>query len=160
VLRAAPGVPSRGLLGLHGHLQGRGRAQRPVDLRLGAVEAVDELSGRSVLVTGGHGLLGSWLGAGLLARGARGVTIRRDEPAVSALALLGLADRVDVVPGDITSEGLVARALSEYQVTDVFHLAAQTLVGTANHAPLSTFETNVRGTWTVLEACRQHGAER
>jgi CDP-glucose 4,6-dehydratase len=76
------------------------------------------------------------------------------------LALLGLTDRVDVVPGDICAEGLVARALNEYEVTDVFHLAAQTLVGTANHAPLSTFETNIRGTWLVLEACRLHGVER
>jgi CDP-glucose 4,6-dehydratase len=124
------------------------------------VEAVDELSGRSVLVTGAHGLLGSWLVAELLKRGARVVAIRRDEPVVSTLALLGLADRVDVVPGDITSDGLVARALNEYEVTDVFHLAAQTLVGTANHAPMSTFESNIRGTWTVLEACRRHGAER
>jgi CDP-glucose 4,6-dehydratase len=118
------------------------------------------LSGRSVLVTGAHGLLGSWLVKGLLERGARVVAIRRDEPAVSGLALLGLADRVDVVHGDIATEGLVARALNEYEVDSVFHLAAQTLVGTANHAPLSTFETNIRGTWLVLEACRLHGAER
>jgi CDP-glucose 4,6-dehydratase len=118
------------------------------------------LSGRSVLVTGAHGLLGSWLVKALLEAGARVVAVRRDEPAVSGLALLGLADRVDVVHGDICAEGLVARALNEYAVSDVFHLAAQTLVGTANHAPLSTFETNIRGTWLVLEACRLHGAER
>ena len=49
--------------------------------------------------------------------------------------------------------GLVGRALNEYEVDSVFHLAAQTLVGTANRAPLSTFETNVRGTWLLLEAC-------
>jgi CDP-glucose 4,6-dehydratase len=117
------------------------------------------LSGRSVLVTGAHGLLGSWLVGSLLGEGARVVAIRRDEPAVSALALLGLADRVDVVRGDICDHGLIARALAEYEVDSVFHLAAQTLVGTANHAPLSTFESNIRGTWLVLEASRRHGVQ-
>jgi CDP-glucose 4,6-dehydratase len=118
-----------------------------------------ELTGRSVLVTGAHGLLGSWLVKALLAQGARVVAVRRDEPAVSALALLGLADRVDVVRGDIGDHGLISRALNEYEVESVFHLAAQTLVGTANRAPLSTFETNIRGTWLVLEACRLHGVQ-
>ena len=124
------------------------------------VSAPDGLSGRSVLVTGAYGLLGSWLVEALLDGGARVVAIRRDEPAVSPLELLGLQARVDVVPGDIRDEGVVARALNEYDVDSVFHLAAQTLVGTANRDPLSTFETNVRGTWLVLEACRRHGAER
>jgi CDP-glucose 4,6-dehydratase len=67
---------------------------------------------------------------------------------------------VDIVHGDVSTDGLVARVLNEYDVDSVFHLAAQTLVGTANRAPLSTFETNIRGTWVVLEACRLHGPER
>ncbi|HWE32295.1 MAG TPA: GDP-mannose 4,6-dehydratase [Solirubrobacteraceae bacterium] len=115
---------------------------------------------RSVLVTGAYGLLGSWLVEALLGAGARVVVIRRDEPALSALALLGLEPSVDVVHGDICDDGLVARTVNEYEVDAVFHLAAQTLVGTANHAPLSTFETNIRGTWLVLEACRTHNVER
>jgi CDP-glucose 4,6-dehydratase len=88
------------------------------------------------------------------------VALRRDEPAISSLELLGLQHEVDIVHGDVSDENLVARALNEYGVDSVFHLAAQTLVGTANRAPLSTFETNIRGTWLVLEACRLHGAER
>jgi CDP-glucose 4,6-dehydratase len=124
------------------------------------VNAPGGLRGRSVLVTGAYGLLGSWLVAALLDGGARVVAIRRDEPAVSPLELLGLEARVDAVPGDIRDDGLVARALNEYEVDSVFHLAAQTLVGTANRDPLSTFETNVRGTWLVLEAARRHGVER
>jgi CDP-glucose 4,6-dehydratase len=123
------------------------------------VEALG-LSGRSALVTGAHGLLGSWLVKALLESGAKVVTLRRDEPAVSSLQLLGLEGEVDVVHGDVCEDGLVARVLNEYDVDSVFHLAAQTLVGTANRAPLSTFETNIRGTWLVLEACRLHGAER
>jgi CDP-glucose 4,6-dehydratase len=120
------------------------------------MEAV-ELSQRTVLVTGGYGLLGGWLVRALLERGARVVVVRRDEPVRSTLGLLGLEDQVDTVPGDIASAGLIGRVLNEYSVDSVFHLAAQTLVGTANRDPLSTFETNIRGTWLVLEACRRHG---
>ncbi len=121
------------------------------------VTGVSALRGRSVLVTGAHGLLGTWLTAALLDGGAEVVVIRRDEPVVTALELHGLADRVASVRGDVCDEGLVDRALAEYEVDSVFHLAAQTLVGVANHSPRSTFETNVRGTWMLLEACRTHG---
>ena len=130
--------------------------------RPGALEAVggdgvSTVRGRSVLVTGADGLLGSWLTAALLDGGAHVVAIRRDEPAVTALALAGIADDVDSVRGDVCDEGLIARTLAEYEVDSVFHLAAQTLVGVASRSPRSTFETNVRGTWMLLEACRTHG---
>jgi CDP-glucose 4,6-dehydratase len=118
------------------------------------------LGGHSVLVTGADGLLGSWLVRALVGAEARVVVIRRDEPALSSLELLGLARDFATVHGDICEPGLVARALAEYEVQSVFHLAAQTLVGTANRSPISTFETNVRGTWILLEACRLHGAQR
>jgi CDP-glucose 4,6-dehydratase len=120
------------------------------------MEAV-ELKGRTALVTGAHGLLGAWLVKALLGEGVRVVAVRRDHPAISTLELLELAGRVDAVNGDICEPGLIARALNEYEVDSVFHLAAQTLVGTANRAPTSTFETNIRGTWMLLEACRLHG---
>src|ERR1019366_4441544 len=116
------------------------------------------MTGRVALVTGAHGLLGAWLVDALLAEGVRVVTIRRDEPAASTLDLLALSSRVDTVHGDICEPGLVARALNEYDVDSVFHLAAQTQVGTANRSPLSTFETNIRGTWLLLEACRQYSS--
>jgi len=117
------------------------------------------LRGRSILVTGADGLLGSWLVQALLEQGASLVAVQRDSPALSALELLGLANRIDIVHGDICTDGLVSRALNEYDVEGVFHLAAQTLVGTANRSPTSTFEANIRGTWLVLEACRLHGAK-
>jgi CDP-glucose 4,6-dehydratase len=118
------------------------------------------LSGHTVLVTGATGLLGAWLVAALLDHDARVVVIRRDEPATSALAAMGLQEQVDIVSGDVCTDGLVARAVVEYEIDTVFHLAAQTLVGTANQAPSSTFETNIRGTWLLLEACRLHGVGR
>ncbi len=120
------------------------------------MEAV-ELSSRAALVTGAHGLLGGWLVRALVEQGTRVVAVRRDEPAVSTLSMLGLSDSVTVVSGDICEAGLIDRALNEYDIDSVFHLAAQTLVGTANRSPLSTFETNIRGTWLLLEACRAHG---
>jgi CDP-glucose 4,6-dehydratase len=114
----------------------------------------------TVFVTGGYGLLGSWLVRALVARGHRVVVLRRDRAPRSALLLDGVEDAVDVVHGDLNEEGLVARALGEHEVDTVFHLAAQTIVGTANRSPAGTFESNVRGTWTLLEACRLHGAQR
>jgi CDP-glucose 4,6-dehydratase len=112
------------------------------------------LTGRRVLVTGAYGLLGGWLVGALLEGRAEVTVIRRDDTSRSALSVMGLEPRVSVVHGDVTTEGLVSRAVSEYEIDTVFHLAAQTLVPTANSSPLSTFETNVRGTWLTLEACR------
>jgi CDP-glucose 4,6-dehydratase len=117
------------------------------------------MSSRSVFVTGAYGLLGSWLVKALLERGDRVVVLRRDAVPQSALRFMGLEQAVSVIRGDLLGEGVVARALAEYEVDDVFHLAAQTLVPTANRSPLSTFDTNIRGTWMLLEACRHHGVE-
>jgi CDP-glucose 4,6-dehydratase len=124
-----------------------------------ALEAV-ELSGHSVLVTGGYGLLGSWLVKQLLDSGAAVTVLRRDDAVRSPLARMGLDGDVNVVHGDLCTEGLVARALAEHEIDSVFHLAAQSIVPTANRSPLSTFETNIRGTWLLLEACRLHGTSR
>jgi CDP-glucose 4,6-dehydratase len=122
-----------------------------------AVEVNEPSGEHSVLVTGAHGLLGSWLTRALLAGGHSVVVIERDRPVSSSLELLGLTGDVAVVHGDVCDEGLVARTLSEYEVDSVFHLAGQSQVGTANRSPRPTFETNVRGTWTLLEACRERG---
>ena len=119
-----------------------------------------DLSGHRVLVTGAYGLIGSWLVRRLLDLDANICVMRRDQPFRSALVTMGLQQRVDVVHGDICDEGLVARTLAEYEIDSVFHLAAQTIVGSASRAPVATFESNVRGTWRVLEACRHCGVER
>lgn len=121
---------------------------------------MDGIGGSSVLVTGAYGLLGGWLTRSLLDSGAEVTVLHRDDRPRSALAMMDLERRCNVVRGDITADGMVARALAEYEVDTVFHLAAQTLVPTANRAPLSTFETNIKGTWLLLEACRSFGVER
>jgi CDP-glucose 4,6-dehydratase len=123
------------------------------------VEALDGLSDRPVLVTGGYGLLGSWLVGALVDAGARVVLLQRDVVRGSALVLAGLEARCDVVRGDLLDPGLLERLLGEHEIRTVFHLAAQTIVGTAHRSPVPTFETNVRGTWLLLEACRRTGVE-
>jgi CDP-glucose 4,6-dehydratase len=115
---------------------------------------------RTAFVTGAYGMLGAWIVRALLERDVRVVVLKRDEVARTALAIEGLEGRCAVVRGDLLEPGLVERAIGEYECDTVFHLAAQTIVGTANRSPLSTFETNVRGTWLLMEACRLQGVAR
>jgi CDP-glucose 4,6-dehydratase len=110
-----------------------------------------------VLVTGAQGFIGSWLVSRLLEEEAKVVVLRRDVPAESRFGIEGLEERCDVVQGDLIDFDSLVRALNEYGVRAVFHLGAQTIVGTANRSPLSTWETNMRGTYTLLEACRTVG---
>lgn len=110
---------------------------------------------RNVLVTGGTGLLGSWLVDALLARGAHVVGIIRDRVPRSRLVRERVIDRIDVAWGAVEDYLLVERVLAEYEIQTAFHLAAQTIVGIANRDPLSTFESNVKGSWSLLEACRR-----
>jgi CDP-glucose 4,6-dehydratase len=79
----------------------------------------------------------------------------RDRVPLSNLRLSGAQQRIIAVDGDIADGDLLERALNEYEIEVVFHLAAQPLVRLANRAPVGTFETNVRGTWLLLEACRR-----
>lgn len=110
---------------------------------------------RPVFVTGATGLLGSWLVRHLLAAGADVVALVRDWVPRSELVAGGLLDHVRLVRGDVRDQETMERALGEYEIATVFHLAAQTTVGVANRNPVSTLDTNIRGTWAVLEACRR-----
>jgi CDP-glucose 4,6-dehydratase len=112
---------------------------------------------RRVFVTGCTGLVGSWTVRELLRRGAHVVGLVRDDVSGSELRRSGDIEHIDVVRGDVTDMALVERALAEYEVETVLHLAAQTIVGIANRCPLSTFESNIKGTWCVLEAARRCG---
>jgi CDP-glucose 4,6-dehydratase len=113
---------------------------------------------RPTLVTGGTGLLGGWLVRLLLDAGADLVCLVRDWVPQSELVQSRLIEKVKVVRGDVRDQDLLERVLGEYEVDTVFHLAAQTIVGIANRNPVSTFETNVGGTWSLLEACRRSPA--
>ncbi len=111
--------------------------------------------GRRVLVTGATGLVGAWLVRDLLAKGCDVVALARDWDPQSELIRSGDVNRVTVVSGVVEDLGTVTRALNHSSCDTVFHLAAQTQVGAARRDPYETFESNVRGTYTVLEACRR-----
>ncbi|NQT92323.1 MAG: GDP-mannose 4,6-dehydratase [Lentisphaerae bacterium] len=115
---------------------------------------------RPVLVTGATGLLGGWLVKRLLAAEADVVCLVRDRVPSCELIRTGTIEQVRSVWGDVRDQALLERALGEYEIDTVFHLAAQTIVGIANRNPASTFETNIRGTWSMLEACRRSPAVR
>ncbi len=110
---------------------------------------------RPTLVTGATGLVGGWLVERLLDAGASVVCLVRDRVPDCRLSEPRLRDRAQMAFGDVRNLALVERVLGEYEVDTVLHLAAQTIVSIANRNPLSTFESNVRGTWTLLEACRR-----
>jgi CDP-glucose 4,6-dehydratase len=110
-------------------------------------------NGRSVLVTGATGLLGGWLVKELLSRGAEVTALVRDGAPRSLFHREQLYDRVNVVNGSLELD-VMRRTIAEYSVKTVIHLAAQTLVGIAKVNPVGTFEANIRGTWSVLEAAR------
>jgi len=113
-----------------------------------------------VFVTGAHGLIGSALVKVLLERGdAVTVLSRRDRPR-SALTLEGSAARVGFLEADLLDGPAIEATIRDRQIELVFHLAGQTIVGDARLAPAATFETNVKGTWILLEACRAAGAPR
>lgn len=107
------------------------------------------------MVTGGTGLVGGWLVRRLLSLGADVVCLVRDWVPQSEFVRAGLDKRVKIVNGDLTRQDLLERVLGEYEIRTVFHLAAQTIVGIANRNPISTFESNIAGTWSIFEACRR-----
>jgi CDP-glucose 4,6-dehydratase len=110
---------------------------------------------RPVLVTGATGLVGAWLTRCLHEAGADVVCLVRDWVPQCELVRSRLIDHVKVVRGDIRDRDCLERAIGEYETDTVIHLAAQTIVGIANRNPISTFESNIQGTWNLLEACRR-----
>lgn len=110
---------------------------------------------RPTFVTGGTGLVGSWLVKRLILAGADVVCLVRDWVPQSELVRAGMIEKVKVVRGDIRDREMLERTLGEYEIDTVIHLAAQTIVTIANRNPISTFETNIAGTWILLEAARR-----
>jgi len=111
---------------------------------------------RRVFVTGATGMIGGWLVKDLLAQGAYVVALVLDADPQSELYRGGEVHRISVVNGTLEDFTTLERAINAHEADTVFHLGAQAIVGVAHRAPLPTFETNVRGTWNLLEACRLH----
>lgn len=120
-----------------------------------SLEMSDFWLDRPTFITGATGLVGSWLVRRLVEAGADVVCLMRDWVPQSEFVHSRLIKQVKVVRGDVGDQSFLERTLGEYEVDTVIHLAAQTIVGIANRNPISTFETNIRGTWCLLEACRR-----
>jgi len=119
-----------------------------------AMEIMNFWQDRRVFVTGGSGLVGGWLVEKLLQQGADVIVLLRDWVPQSKLISSKNLEKATIVRGDLSDTRYLERVLAEYEVQSVIHLAAQTIVPIANKNPLSTFESNIAGTWTLLEACR------
>ena len=111
-------------------------------------------SKQNVLVTGGTGFIGANLAVALNQSGANVVVVERDSRSINSLKALGKYKEITIVSGSISDPTLMERVFNEHDINYCFHLAAQAIVGPANHSPLSTFEANIKGTWCVLEAAR------
>ena len=111
-------------------------------------------NGRNAFVTGADGFVGSWLAKALADNGANVTVIVRDVKKASNLDVMQIRGKVNIVLGDIIDYKICGRIINEYEIDTCFHLAAQAIVGIANKSPLSTFESNIKGTWNILEACR------
>ena len=112
-------------------------------------------TGRRTLVTGATGIVGSWLCEALAGRGAEVTALVLDDDPASRFYTDGVARSCRIVRGDLRSFDDCMRALNSYENEIVFHLGAQTIVGTALRDPLECFESNVRGTYNLLEAARR-----
>jgi CDP-glucose 4,6-dehydratase len=108
---------------------------------------------RNTFVTGATGFLGSRLIEKLIEKGANITCLVRDWIPNSYLVLSGNLEKVNVVRGELEDYYTVLRSINENEIETVFHLGAQTIVGTASRSVFSTFESNIKGTWNVLEAC-------
>lgn len=111
-------------------------------------------TGRNVFITGATGLLGSWLVEALIKRGTSVTCLVRDWTPSSRFLSESLQEHANIVRGELEDYFLLLRALNEYEIDSVFHLGAQTIVGTSARSAISTFESNIRGTWNLLEACK------
>ena len=123
------------------------------------MSTASDWKGRRVLVTGATGLVGAWLTRDLLAKGCDVVALARDWDPQSELIRSGDVNKCTIVNGVVEDLATVTRALNHYSCDTLFHLAAQTQVGAAWRDPFETYESNVRGTYTVLEACRRLGTQ-
>lgn len=109
---------------------------------------------RNVFVTGATGFIGANLVNKLVKENANVICLQRDFVKPNSLDILNLRNKVTVINGAVQDLELISRILNEYEIDTVFHLAAQAIVGIANRSPISTFESNIRGTYVLLEACR------
>jgi CDP-glucose 4,6-dehydratase len=108
------------------------------------------------LVTGAGGFLGSHLVVELARRGARTIVgVVPNKAELVSLERRGLTDKMTVCFGDVADSALMEGIVARYDIDVCFHLGAVTQVRQGAFDPANTFDTNIRGTWSLLEACRR-----
>lgn len=113
-------------------------------------------NGRRVLITGANGFIGAWLSRTLIDLGAQ--VTGYDKSDSGALDLHpDVKPRVKIVLGDLTDQAKMEQTLADGQIQTLYHLAAQSNIAIARGGPVPAFESNIRGTWSVLDACRVYG---
>jgi CDP-glucose 4,6-dehydratase len=110
---------------------------------------------RRTLVTGATGIVGSWLCDELTQRGAQVVAFVLDDDPQSRFYNDHIVDRCSILRGNLTNLADCMRAIGAHDIEVIFHLGAQTVVGNALRDPFGTFESNIRGTYNLLEAARR-----
>lgn len=108
----------------------------------------------NVLITGADGFIGSWIAKEIIEREANVFTIVRDIKKLSNLDILKIKNKINIINGDLVNFDVCNRLMNEYEIEICFHIAAQAIVSTATVSPISTFESNIKGTWNILEAAR------
>ena len=109
---------------------------------------------KRVLVTGATGMVGSWLTRWLVDAGAYTVVMVSDLDPQSELVRSGYINRVSVMNGRLEKYDDVERIVNNQEVNSIFHLGAQPIVGAADRSPRHTFESNIQGTWNLLDSAR------
>jgi CDP-glucose 4,6-dehydratase len=109
---------------------------------------------KNIFITGATGFLGSWVAKSLIEKNANVITLVRDKFPKCNFFLSGLDKHSTQVHGQLEDYHFIERVLNEYEVDTVFHMAAQTIVQTANRSPIGTFKSNIEGTWNIMEATR------
>ena len=111
---------------------------------------------KNVFITGVGGFVGSNLTKDLLKNEARIIGLTKNKNIDSLLYYEGLEKKIKLIIGEITNKDLLKNILLKYKIDICFHLAAQVEVGLARKYPYQTWETNVRGTYTLLETLREN----
>lgn len=117
-------------------------------------QSVQSLSDQRVLVTGGTGIIGSWLVDALEKQNVETYKLIWDQELLRNTPQNHITSNATEIHGTLTDINILSKAINEHKITVVFHLGAQAIVETAFLDPLQTFETNIRGTYNLLEACR------
>ena len=117
-------------------------------------------NGKKVFITGGNGFLGSHIVKLLIKNGVRPVVLIYEENPGGLFDEESLATSVDIVRGDVRDLELIRNTLRIHNIEIVFHLAAQAIVDQALEDPVETLDINVRGTWNILSAAREHGVQK